>query len=258
MDDAYVEDSSIESSMSSRQSDLSRYTRDYHVSTPKSSFSLPKWKQKYTNKSSDGLQNDASSSYSSQVDKSSVFSHPLETSRNVSCMTNPLHDNFTNKQERKTSTDKISNCSSKPTTDKTNENVSSSNDNLVNLEESVLHRNIYRTSFRSKNATKNFSLNPLYENGSDNLVHKNLKVREPVPIKIPDQSSDYYSSIESLPYLSSFSREGSIKLPKPKVTEDVYEPLGRRGTSMRLPKRETKEVSRKSSLQVSKNKSMMY
>lgn len=59
------------------------------------------------------------------------------------------------------------------------------------------------------------------------------------PTKNIEVSSDYYSSYESLPYLSNFKRDGSLRLPKPAVIETIFEPLLQRSQSMRVGNRTT-------------------
>lgn len=66
---------------------------------------------------------------------------------------------------------------------------------------------------------------------------KATKLDRSQSMNFAETSSDYYSSYESLPYLSSFSREGSLRLPPPKVTEESFESLSGRGGSMKLPQR---------------------
>ncbi|MPC37454.1 Muscle M-line assembly protein unc-89 [Portunus trituberculatus] len=108
------------------------------------------------------------------------------------------------------------------------------------LEGNFIHHNLARLSFRSWKTTREFSLNPLFEDedrvqGGDSVeTHSNRAVLQSV-----EPLSDYYSSYESLPYLSSFSREGSLKLPKPQVTEEVFESLSDIGGSLRLSKRKS-------------------
>lgn len=109
------------------------------------------------------------------------------------------------------------------------------------LEGNFIHHNLTRLSFRSRKTTREFSLNPLFEDedrgqGGDSVEthHSHRVVSQPV-----ESSSDYYSSYESLPFLSSFSREGSLRLPKPQVTKEVFESLSDIGGSLRLPKRKS-------------------
>ena len=108
------------------------------------------------------------------------------------------------------------------------------------LEGNFIHHNLTRLSFRSRKTTREFSLNPLFEDDrvqrgdSVETHHSQRAVLQPV-----EPLSDYYSSYESLPYLSSFSREGSLRLPKPQVTEEVFESLSDIGGSLKLPKRKS-------------------
>ncbi|KAG0729463.1 hypothetical protein GWK47_030287 [Chionoecetes opilio] len=113
------------------------------------------------------------------------------------------------------------------------------------LEGDLIHRSVTRLSFRARQATKEFSLNPLYEDEVRPMGDDTVETHHPSQRAIPDTpitthpsepSSDYYSSYESLPYLSSFSREGSLRLPKPQVTEEVFESLSDMGGSVRLKK----------------------
>lgn len=114
------------------------------------------------------------------------------------------------------------------------------------LEGSVMRHSVTRLSFRSRQATREFSLNPLFEDelkveASDCMETQNpQRARHSLTSSHPSEpSSDYYSSYESLPYLSSFSREGSLRLPKPKVTEEVLETLSDIGGSLRLPQKKS-------------------
>lgn len=113
------------------------------------------------------------------------------------------------------------------------------------LEKDLIRQGFTRSSFRARQATKSFSLNPLFE---DEVRMEDLSERKSFDTKatkldrsqsmnFAETSSDYYSSYESLPYLSSFSREGSLRLPPPKVTEESFESLSGRGGSMKLPQR---------------------
>ncbi|KAG7169729.1 Myotilin-like, partial [Homarus americanus] len=115
------------------------------------------------------------------------------------------------------------------------------------LEEELIRHGFARASFRARKATKGFSLNPLFEDESKSLESqdadkKRFKSVAPQSLTsscISDPSSDYYSSYESLPYLSSFSREGSLRLPKPQVTEESFERLPGKGGSLRLPQKKS-------------------
>lgn len=116
------------------------------------------------------------------------------------------------------------------------------------LEKDLIRQGFTRSSFRARQATKSFSLNPLFE---DEVRAEDLSERKTFDTKptkldrsqsanspyFAETSSDYYSSYESLPYLSSFSREGSLRLPSPKVTEESFESFSSRGGSVRLPQR---------------------
>lgn len=112
------------------------------------------------------------------------------------------------------------------------------------LEGNLIHHSLTRLSFRSRQATREFSLNPLFEDeakakGGDSVETHHSQRGIPHTLTTPqpsEPSSDYYSSYESLPYLSSFSREGSLKLPKPQVTEEIFESLSDMGGSLRLQK----------------------
>lgn len=112
------------------------------------------------------------------------------------------------------------------------------------LEEAVMRHSVTRLSFRSRQATREFSLNPLFEDESKAQGNDSVQAHHPPRARhsltsshASEPSSDYYSSYESLPYLSSFSREGSLRLPKPQVTEKVLETMSDIGGSLRLPRK---------------------
>lgn len=112
------------------------------------------------------------------------------------------------------------------------------------LEGAVMRHSVTRLSFRSRQATREFSLNPLFEDEAKAQGNDSVQAQHPTRARYSltsshasEPSSDYYSSYESLPYLSSFSREGSLRLPKPQVTEEVFETISDTGGSLRLQRK---------------------
>ena len=209
------------------------------------------------------------------------------------------------------------------------------NDNSIanRMERSSIHNNSLRSSLKSNN-TREFCLNPLFENSSsniefctnssyeikteldnrnilaertssesnikslssghltmilrkqslassvsENVQQNNLKLYSPAtgfpasessklqtkesfePRKLPSSNNcevaspraaeklhDYYSSYESLPYLSNFNRNGSLRLPRPVVSESVFEPLFQRSQSLRVRTMNETKKNRPSSI----------
>lgn len=139
---------------------------------------------------------------------------------------------------------------------------------LCELERDVLRQDLYHASFRSRQASPHFMLNPLYEPQGDDDDHEDTN-SDSVSVQPTREASDtgilesgYESSQDSF---TEHNRSDSLRLnrPKPEVVIETMESLAtiRRTNSLRLPHRKTaKENLVGGSLRIKSNSrlSMMW
>ena len=104
-----------------------------------------------------------------------------------------------------------------------NPSLCSESHQAVSFERSLIRQNSLRLSQRSK-VSPVFCLNPLYEEAPQNIPPAPQPHRIPPTKPSTDNSSDYFSSYESLPpSFGGLNREGGLRVPPPRVTEYVLE-----------------------------------